>query len=84
MTDTISAISTAIGEAGIGIVRMSGKDSIEIANKIFKGEKIEKLKDGENRKLIYGYIIDPEKDEIIDEVLIVYMKSPYTYTRRYG
>ncbi len=81
MTDTISAISTAIGEAGIGIVRMSGKDSIEIANKIFKGEKIEKLKDGENRKLIYGYIIDPEKDEIIDEVLIVYMKSPYTYTR---
>lgn len=81
MTDTISAISTAIGEAGIGIVRMSGKDSIEIANKIFKGEKIEKLKDGENRKLIYGYIIDPEKDEIIDEVLIVYMKGPYTYTR---
>ena len=81
MTDTISAISTAIGEAGIGIVRISGKDSIEIANKIFKGEKIEKLKDGENRKLIYGYIIDPEKDEIIDEVLIVYMKSPYTYTR---
>lgn len=81
MTDTISAISTAIGEAGIGIVRISGKDSIEIANKIFKGEKIEKLKDGENRKLIYGYIIDPEKDEIIDEVLIVYMKGPYTYTR---
>ncbi len=81
MTDTISAISTAIGEAGIGIVRMSGKDSIEIANKIFKGEKIEKLKDGENRKLIYGHIVDPEKDEIIDEVLIVYMKGPYTYTR---
>lgn len=81
MTDTIAAISTAIGESGIGIVRMSGKDSIDIGDKIFKGKNIESLKDGENRKLIYGNIIDPEKDEIIDEVLIVYMKEPYTYTR---
>lgn len=81
MTDTIAAISTAIGESGIGIVRMSGKDSIDIGDKIFKGKNIKSLKDGENRKLIYGNIIDPEKDEIIDEVLIVYMKEPYTYTR---
>ncbi len=39
MTDTIAAISTAIGESGIGIVRMSGKDSIDIGDKIFKGKK---------------------------------------------
>ena len=81
MTDTIAAISTAIGEAGIGIVRLSGKDSIEIANKIFKGSKIDELKKAENRKLTYGHIIDPKTNEIIDEVLIAYMKEPYTYTR---
>ncbi len=49
--------------------------------KYLKVKNIKSLKDGENRKLIYGNIIDPEKDEIIDEVLIVYMKEPYTYTR---
>jgi len=81
MSDTIAAISTAVGEAGIGIVRLSGKDSIEIANKIFKGSKVEELKKAENRKLTYGHIFDPENKEIIDEVLIAYMKEPYTYTR---
>lgn len=81
MADTIAAISTAIGESGIGIVRMSGKNSIYIADKLFKGKNVESLKDGENRKLIYGYIFDPDKDEVIDEVLITYMKAPYTYTR---
>ncbi len=81
MSDTIAAISTAIGEAGIGIVRMSGKKSIHIANRLFKSKRIENLRDGENRKLIYGHIIDPKNNEIIDEVLIAYMQEPYTYTR---
>ncbi|WP_272876595.1 tRNA uridine-5-carboxymethylaminomethyl(34) synthesis GTPase MnmE [Clostridium sp. Cult1] len=81
MSDTIAAISTAVGEAGIGIVRMSGKESINIANKLFKGKKYKNLKDGENRKLIYGHIINPKTKDIIDEVLISYMKKPYTYTR---
>lgn len=81
MADTIAAISTAIGEAGIGIVRMSGKESLNIGSKVFKGNKIENLKDGRNRELLYGHIIDKSKDQIIDEVLIVYMKGPYTYTR---
>jgi len=81
MSDTIAAISTAIGEAGIGIVRLSGKKSIEIANKVFKGKKVDKLEEAENRKLTYGHIVDPETGQIIDEVLIVYMKEPYTYTR---
>lgn len=81
MGDTIAAISTAIGEAGIGIVRMSGKESVSIANKLFKGNKVNYLKDGESRKLIYGHIINPNDGEIIDEVLITFMKEPYTYTR---
>ncbi len=79
MSNTIAAISTAIGEAGIGIVRLSGKDAINIASKIFVGINTKTLNIADNRKLIYGHIID--KEEIIDEVLIAYMKEPYTYTR---
>ncbi|MEW8973879.1 MAG: tRNA uridine-5-carboxymethylaminomethyl(34) synthesis GTPase MnmE [Tissierellaceae bacterium] len=80
MPDTIAAISTAVGEAGIGIVRLSGKDAIDIGNKIFQGSKDKKLIDVDNRKLAYGHIVD-DKNKQIDEVLIAYMKEPYTYTR---
>lgn len=76
---TIAAISTAVGEAGIGIVRISGKKSLEIGNKIFKGKVIEELNEVHNRKLTYGHIVDNGK--IIDEVLIVFMQGPSTYTR---
>lgn len=81
MSDTIAAISTSIGEAGIGIVRMTGKDSIAIGNKVFRGKRVENLSEVENKKLTYGHIVDPETGMIIDEVLIAYMKEPYTYTR---
>ena len=77
MADTICAISTAMGESGIGIVRLSGKKSIAIGKEIFVRNS--DLKEIENRKLIYGYIMDG--NEKIDEVLIAFMKSPYTYTR---
>lgn len=79
MSDTIAAISTAVGEAGIGIVRLSGKDAINIASKVFIGINTKQLNIAENRKLVYGHIIDG--DEIIDEVLIAYMNEPFTYTR---
>ncbi|TJX13677.1 tRNA uridine-5-carboxymethylaminomethyl(34) synthesis GTPase MnmE [Tissierella creatinini] len=75
MSETIAAISTAMGEAGIGIVRMSGKDAIKIGQAVFKG----KTGEIENRKLTYGHIYD--EDKIIDEVLISFMKGPHTYTR---
>ncbi len=75
MSETIAAISTAMGEAGIGIVRMSGNDAIKIGESVFKGRGGEI----ENRKLTYGHIYDEEK--IIDEVLISFMKGPHTYTR---
>lgn len=77
---TIAAISTAVGEAGIGIVRLSGIDAIGIGNRIFKSAKDSELVEADNRKLIYGHIYD-EEDRMVDEVLIVYMKEPYTYTR---
>ncbi|MGO1369395.1 MAG: tRNA uridine-5-carboxymethylaminomethyl(34) synthesis GTPase MnmE [Senegalia sp. (in: firmicutes)] len=78
--DTIAAIATAPGEAGIGIVRLSGKNAVDIADKIFKAKNDISLKLSESRKLHYGHIIDPNNDKIIDEVLVVYMKSPHTYT----
>lgn len=80
MSDTIAAIATAPGEAGIGIVRISGKKALDIIDKIFVGKRINKLSKAEERKLVYGYIIDPETNNRIDEVLVVYMKAPYTYT----
>lgn len=75
MNDTISAISTAYGEGGIGIVRMSGSRSYEILSDIF--DNIDKV---ENRKLTYGHIRDPKDGRTVDEVLVAYMKAPHTYT----
>jgi len=76
---TIAAISTAYGEAGIGIVRMSGPDSLKVLTKIFSTLK-GKLDKFEPRHLYYGLISDPETGSVIDEVLAVYMKGPHTYT----
>lgn len=78
--DTIAAIATAPGEAGIGIVRLSGKNAVDIIDKIFRGKKDISFKNREPRKLYYGHIINPDDEKIIDEVLAVYMKAPYTYT----
>lgn len=75
---TIAAISTAVGEAGIGIVRMSGSKSLDIAKTVFRNGKKNKVNNLINRKLQYGYIFDDE--EMVDEVLIAYMQGPKTYT----
>ena len=74
--DTISAISTAVSPAGIGIVRLSGPDSLKIASKIFEGKK--SLESITSHTLRYGHIKD--QDTIIDEVLLSYMKGPHSYT----
>ena len=76
--DTISAIATAPGEGGIGIVRISGEKSLEVAQSIFKSKSGKMIKDYNTRTLIYGKIVDGEK--VIDEVLVAYMKGPNSYT----
>ncbi|WP_085875440.1 tRNA uridine-5-carboxymethylaminomethyl(34) synthesis GTPase MnmE [Peptoniphilus vaginalis] len=78
LNDTIAAISTAIGEAGIAIVRMSGDDSVNIIDKIFVSASGKKMEEAENRKFLYGHIVDGDK--LIDEVLVVKMKGPHSYT----
>lgn len=74
--DTIAAIATANGEGGIGIIRISGDKSFEILNKIFKANN--KEKEIRPYLLKYGHIYDNEK--IIDEVMVVKMKGPKSYT----
>lgn len=75
---TIAAISTAVTDSGIGIVRMSGEQSIEIADKVYRGKKNKKLCDQKAYTIHYGYIADG--DDMIDEVLVMLMKAPHSYT----
>lgn len=75
MEDTIVAISTALGIGAISIIRVSGKDSIEIVNKIFSGCDLTKV---DSHTIHYGKIKD--QDEVIDEVLVTIMKNPKTFT----
>ncbi|MFU2181000.1 tRNA uridine-5-carboxymethylaminomethyl(34) synthesis GTPase MnmE [Streptococcus pluranimalium] len=74
--DTITAISTQLGEGAIGIVRLSGSQAISIAQKVFKGKN---LQDVESHTINYGHII--ENDTIIDEVMVSVMREPRTFTR---
>jgi tRNA modification GTPase len=78
--DTIAAISTPLGEGGIGIVRISGPEAIEITDKIFRTAKNTDWHK-QNFKLNYGYIYNPDIEEIIDEVLVGIMRAPHSYTK---
>ncbi|MGL5000507.1 MAG: tRNA uridine-5-carboxymethylaminomethyl(34) synthesis GTPase MnmE [Cetobacterium sp.] len=79
MFDTIAAISTPRGEGGIGIVRMSGSDSLCILTKIFKPISNKNVSELKNFSINYGHLYDGE--ELIDEVLVSIMKGPNTYTK---
>ena len=75
--DTIAAISTALGESAIGIVRLSGSESVHIANKIFKGANLEKVA---SHTLNYGHIVNPDNNHVVDEVMVGVMLAPRSYT----
>lgn len=79
--DTIAAISTPLGEGGIGIVRLSGKDAISIIGKIFSSPKGKKTSDSGSHRMLYGFIKDPLTGNTIDEVLVSVMRAPNTYSR---
>ena len=79
--ETISAVATAVGEGGIGIIRMSGNKVSTILDKIFQGKKIKSVADLATQKMAYGHIIDPESQKNIDEVMVVIMRGPLSYTR---
>lgn len=76
MENTIAAICTPLGNGSISIIRLSGNESIAIANKIFRGKDLSKVN---THTINYGHIVDGE--EMIDEVMVSVMKAPKTYTR---
>lgn len=76
--ETIAAISTAMSGSGIGIVRISGEDAFEIIQKIYRNKSGKILAEQKSHTIHYGYIVDGE--ETIDEVLVLLMKGPHSYT----
>jgi len=78
--ETIAAIATSVGEASIGVVRVSGPASVKIARAVFRNSKNERICKFVARKMNYGKMIEPETGSLIDEVLCFYMPAPHSYT----
>ena len=78
--DTICAIATALGEGGIAIIRISGDKALEIASKIFKSKNGIDIREMKTYTMRYGNIIDFKTGELIDEVIVSYMKGPRSFT----
>lgn len=75
--DTIAAISTALSEGGIGIIRLSGSEAVEICDKVYRGKN--KISEVESHTIHYGHIYD--KDKVVDEVMVSVMRAPRSYTK---
>ena len=78
--DTIAAVATGLGGAGIGIIRVSGPEAVAIVTKLFVNHAGKTVESVESHKLLYGNIHEPETGKIIDEVLVSKMKGPFSYT----
>ncbi|MDP4089454.1 MAG: tRNA uridine-5-carboxymethylaminomethyl(34) synthesis GTPase MnmE [Bacillota bacterium] len=78
--DTIAAVATGIGESGISIIRVSGERALSIVSSIFTGRNGRKLDDIKTYTMRYGHIIEKNSDNIIDEVIVSYMKGPKSFT----
>ncbi|MGG1165612.1 tRNA uridine-5-carboxymethylaminomethyl(34) synthesis GTPase MnmE [Bacillus mycoides] len=76
--DTIAAISTALGEGAIAIVRVSGDDAIEKVDRIFKGKDLTQVS---SHTIHYGHIVDLDTNQVIEEVMVSIMRAPRTFTR---
>lgn len=76
--DTIAAISTALGEGAIAIVRVSGDDAVEKVNRIFKGKDLTEVP---SHTIHYGHIVDLDTNQVIEEVMVSIMRAPRTFTR---
>lgn len=80
LTDTIAAIATPIGESGIGIVRLSGRGALKIADKVFVSKDGKKPSQFKTYTTHYGWIIETGT-KVIDEVILTIMRSPRSYTK---
>lgn len=77
---TIAAISTPMAPGGIGIIRLSGPQAIEVADKLFCSPKGKRLSEQKSHTIHYGQIINPESGEMVDDCLVSVMRAPHTYT----
>lgn len=81
MEDTIAAIATAMAPSGIGIVRISGPEAVSVADRIYRGKKKDrKLSDRKSHTIHYGWIVEENSQEVLDEVLVMLMRGPHSYT----
>jgi tRNA modification GTPase len=79
--DTIAAISTPMGEGAIAIVRLSGDEAFDIGAKVFRGMKGTSMKEFASHTIHYGHIIDPDTEQVVEEVMVSVMRGPKTFTR---
>lgn len=79
--DTIAAISTPMGEGAIAIIRLSGPDAVQIADRMYKGPKKKKLVSVDSHTIHYGHIVDSSTEQVIEEVMVSVLRAPKTFTR---
>ncbi|MEF3086850.1 tRNA uridine-5-carboxymethylaminomethyl(34) synthesis GTPase MnmE [Bacillus altitudinis] len=79
--DTIAAISTPMGEGAIAIIRLSGPDAVQIADRMYKGPKEKKLASVDSHTIHYGHIVDSSTEQVIEEVMVSVLRAPKTFTR---
>ena len=80
LDDTIAAIATAPGIGGIGIIRVSGPEACDVVNRIFHSKQSIPLGERQTRTIHYGHIVHPKTGKTLDEVIVVLMKGPHSYT----
>lgn len=80
LDDTIAAIATAPGIGGIGIIRVSGPEACDVVNRIFHSKQSVPLGERKTRTIHYGHIVHPKTGKTLDEVIVVLMKGPHSYT----
>ena len=80
LDDTIAAIATAPGIGGIGIIRVSGPEACDVVNRIFHSKQSVPLGERQTRTIHYGHIVHPKTGKTLDEVIVVLMKGPHSYT----
>lgn len=81
LDDTIAAVSTPLGEGGIGMVRLSGSDAVAVAEALFSSPRGKRLADAPSHTILHGFALHPETGAPLDEVLVTVMRAPKTYTR---
>ncbi|MFJ5718108.1 tRNA uridine-5-carboxymethylaminomethyl(34) synthesis GTPase MnmE [Neobacillus sp. NPDC093127] len=79
--DTIAAISTPMGEGAIAIIRLSGEEAIQIADKLFKSIGGKRLAEVATHTIHYGHLVDPKSGQVVEEVMVSVMKGPKTFTK---